>query len=70
MQTQESSTFGLIAVRLGVQAHHLDRLARRGLIPYRTTGRFRVIALADLDAVRRACEVAGFLKAEEVAAHA
>ena len=59
-------TLGLAAVRIGggVQHHHLDRLARRGLIPHTRAGRLRLVAVSDLDEVRFACQRQGYLKAQ------
>jgi hypothetical protein len=68
MQEQEQLTLGLAAVRVGggVQFHHLDRLARRGLIPHTKAGRIRLVRVDDLPAIRAACERAGYLRTEEV----
>lgn len=71
MDQRTQLTLGLAAVQIGggVQHHHLDRLARRKLIPHTLAGRLRLIAVADLDTIRAACERAGYLKPEG-AAHA
>lgn len=55
-------TLGLAAVRIGggVQHHHLARLARRGLIPHERCGRLRLVAVADLEEIRAACEQRGY----------
>lgn len=57
-------TLGIASTRIGggVQPHHLDRLARRGLIPYTHAGRFRIVAVADLDKIREACVKAGYFR--------
>jgi hypothetical protein len=59
--TESHLTIGIAATRIGggVQPHHLDRLAKRGLIPHSSAGRFRLVAVADLDAIREACVKAG-----------
>ena len=64
MDTPTHLTLGVAAVRIGggIQHHHLDRLARRGKIPHTLAGRFRLVALCDLDIIRAACERAGYLK--------
>lgn len=63
VETNSHLTLGLAAVRIGggVQHHHLDRLARRGLIPHTLAGRLRLVAMSDLDTIRTACERAGYL---------
>ncbi len=65
--TESHLTFGIAATRLGggVQPHHLDRLAKRGLIPHSFAGRFRLVAVADLGAIRAVCERAGYCRAAE-----
>ena len=62
MGDQSQLTLGLAAVRIGggVQHHHLDRLARRGLIPHQRAGRLRLVAVSDLDTIRAACVKAGY----------
>jgi hypothetical protein len=64
----EKLMLGLAAVSIGggVQ-HHLDRLARRGLIPHTRAGRFRLVSVADLDAIREVCVRAGYYTPAEVA---
>ena len=55
-------TLGILAMKLGCQAHHLDRLCRRGKIPFTAAGRLRLLAEKDIPAVRAALVKAGFLK--------
>ncbi|QJX01252.1 hypothetical protein [Frigoriglobus tundricola] len=66
----EVLTTGVAAVTIGhgVQRHHLDRLARRGLIPYQSAGggsKLRLIRVSDLDAIRAECERRGYYRASE-----
>jgi hypothetical protein len=63
--TVEQLTFGLAATRIGVQRHHIDKLAKRGVIPHTSTGRFRVVRVEDLPAIREACRKAGYLRDSE-----
>jgi excisionase family DNA binding protein len=56
-------TTGKLAVRLGVQEHHIRELARRGTIPFVTAGKYRVFSEADVPVISRALIAAGYLKA-------
>jgi hypothetical protein len=62
-------SLGIAATHIGggVQHHHLDRLARKGAIPFTRAGRLRLVLVTDLEVIRRACEKAGYLTSEGVA---
>jgi hypothetical protein len=62
MATDTFHTTGLLALRLGVQAQHVERLCRRNLIPYQWAGRVRVIRERDIPAVQEALREAGYLR--------
>lgn len=66
MVAQTQVTIGVGATKVGppIQWFHIDRLCRRGLIPYTRAGRIRLIALSDLELIREACRKAGYLKVE------
>ncbi len=53
----ELMTSGAVAVAIGggVQRHHIDRLARREVIPHQRAGHIRLFAAADLNEIRRVC---------------
>lgn len=70
MTTEETelTTFGPCAVALGVQPHHIERLAERDQIPYRRAGRVRVVNVSDYPVIRAALVRAGYLKPAEPAA--
>ena len=63
-RTQDTTytTFGPCAVKLGVQPHHIQRLAERELIPYARAGRVRFVRVADYPLIRQALVAAGYLK--------
>jgi hypothetical protein len=52
-------TPGVLALRLGVQPHHLARLIKRRLIPFTRAGRFHLIAESDVPRVCEALKAAG-----------
>ena len=60
----EFLTFGPAATRLRLQYHHLHRLAARKLIPFRCAGHLKLVAVADLEVIRAAARVAGYLRDE------
>lgn len=65
------STPGVLALRLGVQVHHLVRLLKRGQIPFARAGRLHLIAESDVELARAALRVAGYLRDQpEAVAHA
>lgn len=66
MTSDRIHTTGLLALRLGVQAHHLGRLARANLIPYTRAGRLHLFAEDDLPVIRQALIARGWLKPEAV----
>lgn len=72
MSNSPHLTLGLAATRIGggVQHHHLDRLARRNAIPHTKAGRFRLVAEADLPAIREICAKAGYFLGERAVAGA
>jgi hypothetical protein len=55
-------TTGKLALRLGVQEHHIRRLARAGRIPFRFAGVYRVYAESDIAVIRAALVAAGYLR--------
>lgn len=61
-------TLGEAAQRCGLQWWHLDRLARRGLIPHERASRVRLVLTADLSVIRAAAEAAGYVETESGAA--
>ncbi len=61
MAVAEQLTLGIAATRIGVQQHHLARLAKRGLIPHTKAGRLHLVSVADLPTIREACERAGYV---------
>lgn len=61
-------TLGMLALKIGCQVHHLQRLCDRNLIPFVMVGRNRVIADGDVPAVIEACRRAGYLRGEPAAA--
>lgn len=64
MENSTHLTLGLAALRIPCQVHHLQRLARRNLIPHTKSGRLHLVAVADLPAIRGACVKAGYVQAE------
>lgn len=72
MDAGELLTLGLVAVRIGngLMPHHVQRLCTRGAVPFQRAGRLRLIRAADLPAVRRAAEKAGYVSGAEVVANA
>ena len=56
----QQHTSGILALRLRVPQHAMDRLARRGKIPYATAGRIRLFAEADVPKVAAALTAAGY----------
>jgi hypothetical protein len=61
-EVPEQTTFGLCATEIGVQAHHIERLAARGKIRFTRAGRIRLVLVSDFPAIRAACVAAGYLK--------
>ena len=51
---QKFFTPGPLAVKLGVQPHHITNLCKRKLIPFALAGNQRLIAAEDVDQVRAA----------------
>jgi hypothetical protein len=49
----EQTTFGLAATAIGVQAHHIERLAARNKIRFTRAGRIRLVLVSDFPAIRR-----------------
>jgi hypothetical protein len=43
-------TFGPASLRIGVLPSHLNKLAKRHLIPFESAGRFRLVKVEDLPA--------------------
>lgn len=62
MSAAKLHTLGLAALQIGVQAHHLQRLCNRGLIPHQKIGRLHVVNEDDFGAIRAACINAGYLR--------
>jgi hypothetical protein len=68
MKHDRHYTPGMLAVRIGgVQAHHIVRLIKRGLIPHTRAGRLHLVAEKDVSEVRTALLKAGYLAAVEAA---
>jgi hypothetical protein len=63
-------TFGPAAGRIGNGAmpYHLDKLAKRKLIPFERAGRFRFVRVADLPKIKKALIAAGYIQAEPAGA--
>jgi DNA-binding transcriptional MerR regulator len=57
-------TTGKLALRLGVQEHHIRTLARLGRIPFALAGVYRVFTESDLSQIRAACVQAGYLQSD------
>ncbi|QJW98183.1 MerR family transcriptional regulator [Frigoriglobus tundricola] len=61
---QKFFTPGPLAVKLGVQPHHITNLCKRKLIPFALAGNQRLIAAEDVELVRAALVKAGYLPAQ------
>lgn len=57
-------TLGKLALKLGVQAFVLQRMANRGAIPFMKADRFHVFTEEHIPAIRAALVKAGYLKPE------
>ena len=57
-------TTGKLALPLGCQHWHIVKLIERKAIPYSLAGRYRPIAVSDIDRVREALVAAGYLRKE------
>lgn len=66
--TDTYHTPGVLAIRLGVQVHHIVRLLKRGAIPFTRAGRFHLIREADVELARAALRAAGYLRDQQEAA--
>lgn len=61
----EAKTMGGVASLYGVQSWQVRRLFQRGLLPPAPrVGTYRVVAAADLPAVKQALRDAGYLRSE------